>query len=67
MFLPTGFYLILSIGLMVFDRIRKLISREQNLLWDKPLSSHNSIARYTRQLAGQVSSLLYPSVAGQAF
>jgi hypothetical protein len=67
MFLPTGFYLILSIILMVFDRIRKLISREQNLTWDNPLSCHSSMARYTRQLAGQVSSLPYPSVAGQAF
>jgi hypothetical protein len=45
MFLPTGFYLILSIILMVFDRIRKLISREQNLTCEIPLSCHNSMAR----------------------
>jgi hypothetical protein len=26
-------------------------SREQNLTWENPLSCHNSLARYTRQLA----------------
>jgi hypothetical protein len=31
MFLPIGFYLILSIILMVFDRIRKLISQAREL------------------------------------
>jgi hypothetical protein len=67
MFLPIGFYLILSIILMVFDRIRKLISQAQNLFLDNPLACNSSMTKYTRQLAGQVSSLLHPSVAGQAF
>jgi hypothetical protein len=40
---------------------------EHDLHWNYPLHCQNSIPSYTRQLAGQVSSILYPSVAGQAF